>query len=83
VQFVNAPPATGLEQELELFVGKGQDLLALMVGEIDRMVRYGEAGHIEASCVPLDVLACVPTLRGRVQEGRTEFVTRSAKLTVP
>jgi hypothetical protein len=63
VHFVNLPPVTSFAQELDLFRGKSQDLLALMVGEVDRIVRYGEAGYIQATPIRDAVKAQARILR--------------------
>ena len=55
IRFVNSPPETTFECELEMFAQKGQDLTELLVGEIERIVRYGELGYIERELVPEDV----------------------------
>lgn len=57
IRFVNSPPETTFECELEMFSQKGQDLTKLLVGEIERIVRYGDLGYIERELVPEEVYA--------------------------
>lgn len=47
-----APPETTFEEEVRIFAEKGQDFDALLGGEIDRIIRYGEEGYIERETVP-------------------------------
>jgi uncharacterized SAM-binding protein YcdF (DUF218 family) len=50
--FINAPPQTTFEQEYRLFAEKGENLSALLVGEIERLSRYAEAGYILMEPLP-------------------------------
>ncbi|MBI5769383.1 MAG: YdcF family protein [Verrucomicrobia bacterium] len=47
-----APPATTLEEERRLFAAHGQDLLAQLAGEVERLRTYPERGWIEPIAVP-------------------------------
>ncbi len=59
----NAPPPTSFGAEQMLFVKKDQDLIALLVGEVDRIVRYGSLGYIVQVEVPEPVLEACDRLR--------------------
>lgn len=63
VHFTNAPPPTSLGEELALFAGKGQDLIALMVGEVERLMKYSELGYIAMAQIPEDVYAAFQSLK--------------------
>jgi hypothetical protein len=69
VRLHNAPPESTLEGQQALFASKGQDLLELLVGEVDRLVRYSPAGFIAQETVPESVLDARRVLRG----GRSEY----------
>jgi hypothetical protein len=53
---LNAPPETSFEHELKKFERKGFDLVDLMLGEIERIINYGEKGWIIKAEVPADIL---------------------------
>lgn len=53
---LNAPPETSYEHESKKFDKKGFDLISLMLGEIDRIINYGEKGWIEKTKVPEEIL---------------------------
>jgi hypothetical protein len=56
----NAPPVSSFEQQAELFRAKGQDITGLLVGEVERLVRYGELGYMIACLPPPEIeKACV------------------------
>ena len=59
----NAPPQTTFEMERALFAEKGQDLIGFLVGEVDRIQRYGGLGYIALVEVPGDVSAACDELR--------------------
>lgn len=52
VKFYNLPPATTFEEEWQLFSNKGIDFTELLLGEIDRIIRYGEKGYILRENIP-------------------------------
>lgn len=59
----NIPPRTTFEAERALFAEKGLDLIELLVGEVDRIVRYGSLGYIVEVKVPGCVLEACDRLR--------------------
>ncbi len=59
----NAPPQTTFEMERALFAEKGQDLIGLLVGEVDRIQRYGGLRYIVRVEVPGGVSAACDELR--------------------
>jgi len=59
----NCPPKTTLNAECALFQSKGEDLAALLPGEIDRIVTYGERGYSARETIPEDILSCVARVR--------------------
>jgi hypothetical protein len=63
ISAINAPPRTTLEAERALFAEKGQDLVALMVGEVDRILRYGPLGYITEVEVPEAIVGACARLR--------------------
>jgi uncharacterized SAM-binding protein YcdF (DUF218 family) len=52
VEFYNSPPTSTFEEELQLFSSKGFDFIKLLLGEIDRIIRYGEKGYILRENIP-------------------------------
>ena len=52
ITFFNAPPKTTFEQELDMFSNKGFDFVDLLVGEIDRIIAYGEKGYLAIEEIP-------------------------------
>jgi uncharacterized SAM-binding protein YcdF (DUF218 family) len=62
--FANAPPKTTFERECRLFADKGFDLPELLIGEIERLVRYAEAGYIVSESLPDDVYQRYEGLKG-------------------
>ena len=60
---IHAPPRTTFEAERALFAEKGQDLVALMVGEVDRIMRYGPLGYITEVEVPEAIVSACARLR--------------------
>lgn len=59
----NAPPESDFDEELRLFSGKGQDLTALLAGEIERIVTYAEKGYLVAEAVPERIKTAAQCLR--------------------
>ena len=63
VRFYNAPPKTAFEEEFQLFSSKEQDLIDLLIGEIDRLIRYGEKGYLLQEKIPEDIYSKCLQLR--------------------
>jgi len=63
---LNAPPETSFEHELKKFDKKGFDLLDLMLGEIDRIIKYGDKGWIEKTEVPGDIMEIYHQLKAKI-----------------
>lgn len=61
--FINCPPLSSFEEEVDLFMKKDQDLKALLVGEIERIIKYGELGYIVPERIPDDILDAYDKLR--------------------
>jgi hypothetical protein len=76
VRWVNAPPVTTFEGELEMFAGKGLDLAAVLVGEIQRLLDYPARGFCLSADIPGEVLAAHERLR-RVAGVPVDSATRS------
>ncbi len=51
----NMPPDTTFEEELFLFKGKGQDLIKLLIGEIERILCYPEKGYMKYEQLPENI----------------------------
>lgn len=62
----NAPPATTLAEEIELYAAKGEDFCAHLPGEIDRLIAYAERGWIAPETVPDTILSAAKQLRDGV-----------------
>jgi uncharacterized SAM-binding protein YcdF (DUF218 family) len=65
VEFYNAPPATTFDEELRLFSSKGFDFVELLIGEIDRLIRYGEKEYILQENIPKKIYDSYVTLKLR------------------
>ncbi len=63
VRWVNAPPATTFEEEVAMYAGKGQDLVPLLVGEIQRLLDYPGRGFCLPADLPTEVIAAQERLR--------------------
>ena len=63
--FFNAPPTTTLREEIALFAAQGEDLIAHLPGEVDRLTAYAERGWIPPEPIPLDVAEAADRLRRR------------------
>lgn len=56
---VSSPPGGDIEEELAIYAAAGEDCVAWMIGEIERIRRYGNEGHIDRCSIPDRVLeAC-------------------------
>ncbi len=62
----NAPPLTTLDREVAVFIAQGEDLQDLLLGEIDRLVRYGAAGWIVDEPLPEDLVEAFSAWTGRL-----------------
>jgi uncharacterized SAM-binding protein YcdF (DUF218 family) len=62
VHFENAPPLTSFDQERDMFAAAGEDFIGLLVGEVDRIRRYGALGYIAPCDLPHRVLAAYELL---------------------
>ncbi len=58
-----APPPTNLSKERDLFAHKGENLISLLPGEVDRLTHYAERGWITPTVVPLPVAEAADRLR--------------------
>jgi hypothetical protein len=67
VRWVNAPPATTFEKEVEMFADKGIDLVAALAGEVQRLLHYPARGFCLPVNVPHDVLAAHERLGERLR----------------
>ena len=59
VRFFNAPPDTSFDTERSMFAEKGQDLVALLVGEVRRLLEYPARGFCLPAEIPPEVLAAL------------------------
>jgi hypothetical protein len=62
--FINVPPNTTFERECHFFTDKGFALPELLLGEIERLERYAEAGYIVAEPLPDAVYQRYVELKG-------------------
>ena len=67
MRFYNAPPTTTFEEELAEFANKRFDLIQLLVGEIDRIIRYGERGFLAQEPLPREIHRLYMTLKRTTQ----------------
>jgi uncharacterized SAM-binding protein YcdF (DUF218 family) len=65
VRWVNAPPATTFDEEVAMYESKGQDLVPLLCGEIQRLLDYPARGFCLATDIPPEVLAARERLESR------------------
>jgi hypothetical protein len=52
VSFYNAPPETSFRKEEGMFSKRGLSFFSLLVGEVERIIQYGEKGDILRETVP-------------------------------
>ena len=57
IRVYNSPPSTSFEEEASIFGAKGQDLIPLLWGELDRIIHYPAKGYMAAEPVPPDILS--------------------------
>lgn len=57
-----APPPSNLATDAALFARKGEDLVAQLPGEIERLQTYADRGWITASDIPPEVLSAAARL---------------------
>lgn len=62
--FCNMPPLTTFDEELRLFSEKGFDFVDLLIGEIDRLIRYGETGYLVQETIPEKIHNSYRVLKG-------------------
>jgi hypothetical protein len=65
VRFINAPPLTSFEAERAMFGAKQLDLVALLSGEIQRLLEYPDRGLCLPAEIPPEVLAAHRGIRSR------------------
>ncbi len=63
--FFNSPPPTSFAEERRVFAAKGEELVALLPGEVDRLTAYAERGWIAHAPIPLEVAEAADRLRPR------------------
>lgn len=61
--FFCAPPPTTFAEERQLFREKGEDLVAMLPGEVDRLTTYAERGWIAPEPIPLAIAEATDRLR--------------------
>jgi hypothetical protein len=49
---VSSPPSGNIEEELAIYAAAGEDCIAWMIGEIERLDRYASQGHIDRCSIP-------------------------------
>jgi uncharacterized SAM-binding protein YcdF (DUF218 family) len=59
VRFINAPPVTSFDAERSMFAEKGQDLVALLCGEVRRLIDYPDRGFCLPAEIPPEILAAL------------------------
>jgi hypothetical protein len=56
---ISSPPVADFEEELTVYAAAGEDCVAWMIGEVERIRRYGSEGHIDSCLISDQVLeAC-------------------------
>jgi hypothetical protein len=55
IEVVNSPPKTSFMEEERLFIQKGQNLVRLILGEIERLKTYPGQGFIADEEIPLEI----------------------------
>jgi hypothetical protein len=70
VRWVNVPPVTTFEEEAEMYAGKGLDLAALLVGEVQRLLDYPARGFCLPADIPPEVRAAHERLARALAPGR-------------
>ena len=63
IRVYNCPPDRSFEEEIQVFASKGQDLAALLAGELDRIMTYPAKGFMAAETIPPEVLAACAELK--------------------
>lgn len=63
LKFLNTPPESNLNTEIDLFQSKGFRLDDLMLGEVDRLIDYGKKEWIEPADIPKKVLEAYKVLK--------------------
>jgi len=58
----SAPPLSSLDTDIEVFAQKGEDLIAQLLGEIQRLRAYPAKGWICSGEIPEDVTAAIRNL---------------------
>ena len=56
IRVFNSPPPTSFEEEIRVFGAKGQDLIPLLWGELDRIMTYPAKGYMAADSIPPDIM---------------------------
>jgi uncharacterized SAM-binding protein YcdF (DUF218 family) len=64
----NMPPETTFEKELSLFQQKGENLVWLLLGEVERIISYPGKGFVERENLPVKIMNSYANLR-RMYEG--------------
>ncbi len=63
VRVVNVPPVSTLEEQRALFDTKGQELVPMLAGEVERLVRYAKLGYIREEKLPPHIEEAYRALR--------------------
>jgi uncharacterized SAM-binding protein YcdF (DUF218 family) len=64
IRVFNSPPPTSFEEELRLFASKGQDLVSLLLGELERIMSYPAKGYMAPDAIPPDVMSAKKIIEG-------------------
>ena len=64
---INAPPATTFDRECRRFADKAVQLPQLLLGEVERLQRYADAGYIVAEQIPDVIYQCYTELKRLLQ----------------
>lgn len=59
---IDSVPESTYRQDLDVFSLVGESLDGLLVGEVERIKKYGQQGDIESTCVPAEVDRAVAQL---------------------
>jgi hypothetical protein len=67
VSFINVPPYSSFEDELEMYRLKGQDLIEYLTGEIERLEKYSSLGYIQSVRIPTEIKVDYKYLKNKFQ----------------
>jgi len=67
VKFINCPPPSDFEMEMDKFEDKGFDLIDLLIGEIDRLEKYQHMNYIASVNIPEEIMKIATFIKHDVE----------------